>query len=315
MALLAFGHDRALSYFLDENIYASPFFTKSHEFSKELIMKLSRFLFYMLMTGWLNLAFASTTTNAAEYKPKVGQEGKDVIWVPTPEGLIDKMLEAAKVSDKDTLYDLGAGDGIIAITATRKYGAKSVGIEYNPEMAQFARRKVAEAGLTDKVKIITGDIFQEDFSSATVVTLYLMPHLNLKLRPILLKMKPGTRVVSNTFTMGEWEPDETVFDQHWKGYFWVVPAQIEGAWVMTGMEGGPLRLNISQSYQNIGGTLSRGGQTLALLGAKLRGDEVKFQFVTPDRKVHAFSGRLEGRRLTGTVVADYSSTSVEMTRP
>ena len=278
-------------------------------------MKLSRFLLYVLLASWLNLAFASTTTNSAEYKPKVGQEGKDVIWVPTPEGLIDKMLEAANVNDKDTLFDLGAGDGIIAITAARKYGAKSVGIEYNPDMAQFARRKVAEAGLTDKVKIITGDIFQEDFSSATVITLYLMPHLNLKLRPILLKMKPGTRVVSNTFTMGEWEPDETVFDQHWKGYFWVVPAQIEGAWVMTGMEGGPLRLNISQSFQNIGGTLTRGGQTLALLGAKLRGDEVKFQFVTPDRKVHAFSGRLEGRRLTGTVVADYSSTSVEMTRP
>jgi hypothetical protein len=280
-----------------------------------LIMKLSRFLLYVLLTSWLNLALASTTTPSAEYKPQVGQEGKDVIWVPTPEGLIDKMLAAAKVNDKDTLFDLGAGDGIIAITAARQYGAKSVGIEYNPEMAQFARRKVAEAGLTDKVKIITGDIFQEDFSAATVVTLYLMPHLNLKLRPILLKMKPGTRVVSNTFTMGEWEPDETVFDQHWKGYFWVVPAQIEGAWVMTGMEGGPLRLNISQSFQNIGGTLTRGGQTLTLLGAKLRGDEVKFQFVTPDRKVHAFSGRLEGRRLTGTVVAEYSSTSVEMTRP
>jgi hypothetical protein len=300
---------------LEEYTHAPPFFTKSHEFSKELIMKLSRFLLYVLLASWLNLAFASTTTNSAEYKPKVGQEGKDVIWVPTPEGLIDKMLAAAKVNDKDTLFDLGAGDGIIAITAARKYGAKSVGIEYNPDMAQFARRKVAEAGLTDKVKIITGDIFQEDFSSATVITLYLMPHLNLKLRPILLKMKPGTRVVSNTFTMGEWEPDETVFDQHWKGYFWVVPAQIEGAWVMTGMEGGPLRLNISQSFQNIGGTLTRGGQTLTLLGAKLRGDEVKFQFVTPDRKVHAFSGRLEGRRLTGTVVAEYSSTSVEMTRP
>jgi hypothetical protein len=300
---------------LEEYTHAPPFFTKSHEFSKELIMKLSRFLLYVLLASWLNLAFASTTTNSAEYKPKVGQEGKDVIWVPTPEGLIDKMLAAAKVNDKDTLFDLGAGDGIIAITAARKYGAKSVGIEYNPDMAQFARRKVAEAGLTDKVKIITGDIFQEDFSSATVVTLYLMPHLNMKLRPILLKMKPGTRVVSNTFTMGDWEPDETVFDQHWKGFFWVVPAQIEGAWVMTGMEGGPLRLNLSQSFQNIGGTLTRGGQTLALVGAKLRGDEVKFQFITPDRKVHAFSGRLEGRRLTGTVVADYSSTSVELTRP
>jgi len=278
-------------------------------------MKLSRFLFYVLLTSWLNLAFASTPTASAEYKPQVGQEGKDVIWVPTPEGLIDKMLAAAKVNDKDTLFDLGAGDGIIAITAARQYGAKSVGIEYNPEMAQFARRKVAEAGMNDKVKIITGDIFQEDFSAATVVTLYLMPHLNLKLRPILLKMKPGTRVVSNTFTMGEWEPDETMLDQHWKAFFWVVPAQIEGAWVMTGIEGGPLRMNISQVFQNIGGTLTRGGQTLTLLGAKLRGDEVKFQFVTPDRKVHSFSGRLEGGRLTGTVVADFSSTSVEMTRP
>jgi len=278
-------------------------------------MKLSRFLLYVLLTSWLNLAFASTTTPSAEYKPQVGQEGKDVIWVPTPEGLIDKMLEAAKVSDKDTLFDLGAGDGIIAITAARKYGAKSVGIEYNPEMAQFARRKVAEAGMTDKVKIITGDIFQEDFSTATVVTLYLMPHLNIKLRPILLKMKPGTRVVSNTFSMGDWEPDETILDQHWRAHFWVVPAQIDGAWVMNGVDGGPLRLNISQSYQNIGGTLTRGGQTFNLLGAKLRGDEVKFQFTTPDRKVHAFSGRLEGGRLTGTVVADFSSTSVEMTRP
>jgi hypothetical protein len=278
-------------------------------------MKLSRFLLYVLLTSWLNFAFASTTTTAAEYKPKVGQDGKDVIWVPTPEGLIEKMLAAAKVSDKDTLFDLGAGDGIIAITAARQYGAKSVGIEYNPDMAQFARRKVAEAGMTDKVKIITGDIFQEDFSAASVVTLYLMPHLNLKLRPILLKMKPGTRVVSNTFTMGEWEPDETMLDQHWRAFFWVVPAQIDGAWVMNGMDGGPLSLNISQSFQNIGGTLTRGGQTLTLMGAKLRGDEVKFQFVTPDRKVHAFSGRLEGRRLTGTVVADFSSTSVEITRP
>ena len=278
-------------------------------------MKLSRFLFYVLLTSWLNLALASTTTPSAEYKPQVGQEGKDVIWVPTPEGLIDKMLAAAKVNDKDTLFDLGAGDGIIAITAARQYGAKSVGIEYNPEMAQFARRKVAEAGMTDKVKIITGDIFQEDFSAATVVTLYLMPHLNIKLRPILLKMKPGTRVVSNTFSMGDWEPDETILDQHWRAHFWVVPAQIDGAWVMNGVDGGPLRLNISQSYQNIGGTLTRGGQTFNLLGAKLRGDEVKFQFTTPDRKVHAFSGRVEDGRLTGTVVADFSSTSVEMTRP
>ena len=280
-------------------------------------MKLIRVLLALSLTSCLNLAYASTTTTTppAAYEPVRGQAGKDVIWVPTPEGLIEKMLAAAKVSDKDKVFDLGAGDGIIAITAARKHGAQSVGIEYNPDMAQFARRKVAEAGMTDKVKIITGDIFQEDFSAATVVTLYLMPHLNLKLRPILLNMKPGTRVVSNSFNMGDWEPDETMSYQHWKAFFWVVPAQIDGAWLMTGLEGGPIRLNMSQSFQNIGGTLVRGGQTLSMLGAKLSGDEVKFQFITPDRKVHAFSGRVEGRRLTGTVVSDYMTTPVEITRP
>ena len=280
-------------------------------------MKLIRVLLALSLTSCLNLAYASTptTTPPAAYEPVRGQAGKDVIWIPTPEGLIEKMLAAAKVSDKDKVFDLGAGDGIIAITAARKHGAQSVGIEYNPDMAQFARRKVAEAGMTDKVKIITGDIFQEDFSAATVVTLYLMPHLNLKLRPILLNMKPGTRVVSNSFNMGDWEPDETMSYQHWKAFFWVVPAQIDGAWLMTGLEGGPIRLNMSQSFQNIGGTLVRGGQTLSMLGAKLSGDEVKFQFITPDRKVHAFSGRVEGRRLTGTVVSDYMTTPVEITRP
>ena len=289
-------------------------------------MKLSRVLLPILLTSWLNVACASTTTTpvtnstspkpaTTAYEPVRGQAGKDVIWIPTPPGLIDKMLSAAKVTDQDRLFDLGAGDGIIAITAAKQYGTQAVGIEYNPDMAQFARRKVAEAGVTDKVRIITGDIFKEDFSSATVVTLYLMPHLNLKLRPLLLKMKPGTRVVSHAFTMGDWEPDETMSYQHSQGYFWVVPAQIEGNWVMTGMDGGPMRVSMSQSFQNIGGNLTRGSQNLAMLGARLRGDEVKFQFITQDRKVHAFSGRVEGRRITGTVVSEYMHTPVELTRP
>ena len=290
-------------------------------------MKLSRVSLSVLLTSWLTVAIASTTASATNtnmaspnaattaYEPVRGQAGKDVIWIPTPEGLIDKMLTVAKVSDQDRLFDLGAGDGIIAITAARKYGAQSVGIEYNPDMAQFARRKVTEAGMTDKVKIITGDIFQADFSAATVVTLYLMPHLNLKLRPILLKMKPGTRVVSHAFNMGDWEPDETMSYQNSQGYFWVVPAQIEGDWLMTGLEGGSMRMSMSQSFQNIGGILTRGGQNHAILGAKLRGDEVKFQFITHDRKVHAFSGRVEGRRIKGTVVSDYMHTPVEIIRP
>lgn len=289
---------------------------------KELNMRLIRLVLPVLLAGLSTLGCATTAANSggakpapAAYEPVRGQSGKDVIWIPTPEGLIEKMLNAAKVTDQDRLFDLGAGDGIIAITAARKFGAQSVGIEYNPDMAQFARRKVAEAGVSDKVRIITGDIFKEDFSAATVVTLYLMPHLNLKLRPILLNMKPGTRVVSHAFTMGEWQPDETMSHQHSQAYFWVVPAQIEGSWFMSGLDGGPMRLNISQSFQNIGGTIARGGQTHSMLGAQLRGDELKFQFTTPDRKVHTFSGRVEGRRITGSVNSEYMYTQVELTRP
>lgn len=249
------------------------------------------------------------------YVPERGQSGKDVIWIPTPKGLIDKMLAAAKVTSSDRLFDLGAGDGIIAITAAKELGAQSVGIEYNPQMADYARRMVQEAGVSDKVRIITGDIFKEDFSSATVVTLYLLPDLNLRLRPTLLRMKPGTRVVSHAFTMGDWEPDETMSYQHSQGYFWVVPAQIDGQWIMTGLDGGPMRVSMSQSFQYIGGMLTRGSQNHAMLGARLRGDEVKFQFITQDRKVHAFSGRVDGRRITGTVVSEYMHTPVELTRP
>jgi len=287
---------------------------------EELNMHLMRLVFPVLLAGLSTWAGASTTANTSPqavtpaYEPVRGQAGKDVIWIPTPEGLIDKMLNAAKVTDQDRLFDLGAGDGIIAITAARKLGTRAVGIEYNPDMAQFARRKVAEAGVSDKVRIITGDIFKEDFSSATVVTLYLMPHLNMKLRPTLLQMKPGTRVVSHAFSMGDWEPDETFSFEHARGYFWVVPAQVEGSWIMRGLEGGPIRLNMNQNFQNIGGTLTSAGQTRSMMGAKLRGEELKFQFTTPDQKVHSFSGRVEGDRMTGTVTSSYLHTPVEVTR-
>lgn len=284
-------------------------------------MLLPRLVLPLLLAGLSTLGCASTTPSnnpkpaSAVYEPIRGQAGKDVIWIPTPEGLIDQMLNTAKVTDQDRLFDLGAGDGIIAITAARKFGAQSVGIEYNPDMAQFARRKVAEAGVSDKVRIITGDIFKEDFSSATVVTLYLMPHLNMKLRPTLLSMKPGTRVVSHAFNMGDWEPDETMSHQHSQAYFWVVPAPIQGQWVMSGLEGGPLRMNISQSFQQIGGTLVRAGQTHTMMGARLRGDELRFQFADAERKVYSFSGRLEGQRIVGTVISNYMHTQVELTRP
>ena len=284
-------------------------------------MPTMRFFMATLMACSMSLAQASSTAASTDpkppntaYEPIRGQAGKDVIWIPTPEGLIDKMLAAAKVTEQDRLFDLGSGDGIIAITAARKFGAQSVGIEYNPDMAQFARRKVNEAGLNNKVRIITGDIFKEDFTSATVVTLYLMPHLNLQLRPTLLKMKPGTRVVSHAFTMGDWEPDETMQHEYSRAYYWMVPAQVAGDWVITGLEGGPVRLRMNQTFQHIGGTMTRGGVTQALMGAKLQGEELKFRFSTPDQTVHTFTGKVEGKRMTGSVSSGFTNASIEGVR-
>ena len=248
------------------------------------------------------------------YTPQRGQPGKDVMWIPTPQGLIDRMLEVARVSSTDIVYDLGAGDGIIAITAAGRHGAKAVGIEYNPQLAEFARRKVAEAGLSDKVRIITGDIFQEDFSTATVVTLYLYPDLNMRLRPTLLAMKPGTRVVSHAFNMGDWEPDETVSHQSARAFYWMVPARVEGEWTLTGLEGGPVRLSFRQSFQQIGGLVTIDGVSHPLVGARLRGEELSFKMVTRDRQLSTFTGRVTARGISGTVNTSLSDLSVEARR-
>lgn len=267
-------------------------------------MKLYSWLSRCWLLGFCSLAVSGLFNPAAAEKPYVpvrGQMGKDVIWIPTPKGLIDKMLAAAKVTSSDRVFDLGAGDGIIAITAAKEFGAKAVGIEYNPKMADYARRMVQEAGVSDKVNIITGDIFKEDFSSATVVTMYLLPELNMKLRPTLLRMKPGTRVVSHAFTMGDWEPDETMSHETARGYLWVVPASVEGEWMITGVDTGPLRLSLQQSLQKIGGSITRGGVSQPLLGARLRGEELHFQFTTPDRQVRTFSGQVSGTQITGTI--------------
>ena len=273
----------------------------------------SRRLMFAVLAGFMSLGSAWADP-CKDLAPTRGQAGKDVIWIPTPEQLVDKMLTAAKVTAQDRVFDLGAGDGIIAITAARKFGAQSVGIEYNPKMADYARCRVKEAGMDAKVRIITGDIFQEDFSSANVVTLYLLPDLNLRLRPILLKMKPGTRVVAHAFTMGDWEADEVMAHDYARGYLWIVPGQVAGDWMFTGMEGGPMRVSLSQNFQNIGGTVTRASVSQSLVGAKLRGEEISFQFSTPDKNVHSFSGRVSQGKISGTINSSGLMTPVEAKR-
>jgi len=255
-----------------------------------------------------------TTAAKSTYTPSRGQPGKDVMWIPTPQGLIDRMLEVAKVRSDDRLYDLGAGDGIIPITAARRFGTSGVGIEYNPQLADYARAKAAQAGVADKVRIITGDIFKEDFSSATVVTLYLYPDLNMRLRPSLLAMKPGTRVVSHAFNMGDWEPDATVEFGAARAYLWVVPAQVDGDWTLSGFGPGNARLLLQQSFQQIGGSLTLNGVNHPLIGARLQGQELRFKIITGTREVQEFTAKVAGGRLEGTINAANLNTSFEGVR-
>jgi SAM-dependent methyltransferase len=167
-----------------------------------------------------------------EYVPQVGQAGKDVVWVPTPEALVERMLTMAKVTKNDYVVDLGSGDGRTVIMAAKKFGATAMGVEYNPDMVALSNKALAKESeaVRARAKFVRGDIFEVDFSNATVVTMYLLPSLNIKLRPRILDMKPGTRVVSHAFTMEDWMPDETATVEGREALLWIVPAKAGGTW-------------------------------------------------------------------------------------
>ncbi len=237
-----------------------------------------------------------------DYKPQVGQAGKDVVWVPTPDELVNKMLTMAKVGPKDYVVDLGAGDGKIAIAAGKKFGATATGIEYNPDMARLAQCMVQAEGVGDKVRIIQGDIFKEDFSKATVVTMYLLPELNLRLRPTILAMKPGTRVTSHQFNMGDWEADETAEIEYRTAYLWIVPARVEGNWTFRD-DGGKNGFSVAmtQKFQRVSGDATMGGNKNPLVGATLRGEDIKFAFNDDKGQTRTLTGMVRGNEITGTL--------------
>ncbi|MGE0802230.1 MAG: cyclopropane-fatty-acyl-phospholipid synthase family protein [Lautropia sp.] len=238
---------------------------------------------------------ADATSTPAPYTPQSGQAGKDVIWVPTPQELVDRMLDMAKLSSDDYVIDLGSGDGRTVITAARR-GARALGIEYNPDMVALSRRNAAAAGVGDRASFIQGDIFQSDFSRASLITLFLLPNLNLKLRPILLDMKPGTRVVSNSFDMEDWQADEAINGGRdcvaWcRAFKWVIPAKVGGSWQL-----GDATLQLEQTFQMLTGTLTEAGQAQPISEARMNGTAITF--TAAGRR---YDGRLDGDVLSGTV--------------
>ncbi|MFO0235273.1 MAG: methyltransferase domain-containing protein [Burkholderiales bacterium] len=265
------------------------------------------------LASLLAAALAACSTGGAgddTFRPLVGQAGKDVMWVPTLDGLVMPMLELAGVRADDVVYDLGSGDGKIPIWAARKYGARAVGIEYDGKLSALAQRNAERAGVTDRVKMIHGDIFKEDFSSATVLTLYLGEALNEKLRPTILSMKPGTRVVSNSFGMGTWEPDRTVrLPEQNPLFLWIVPERVGGTWMVEGLpEGGAATLRLEQSNQVVRGTLAGAdGRALPVRG---RLDGVRLALDVGPEGAVARRLALEARddAMRGTVAGDAART-------
>jgi len=236
-----------------------------------------------------------TAATAPAYEPALGQPGKDVMWLPTAESLVDRMLNMAAITPEDYLIDLGSGDGRTVITAAQR-GTRAHGIEFHRGMVELSQRAAREAGVSGKATFAQGDIFESDFSQATVVTLFLLPELNLRLRPALLAMKPGTRIVSNSFDMGEWAPDATVAGgsdcrTYCQAYKWIVPAQVEGSWDL----GGQASLDLGQSYQKLNGHLVLNGERHAIDDAVLEG--ARIVFTANGRK---FTGTVDGDRMTGS---------------
>jgi hypothetical protein len=259
-----------------------------------------------LLTGALLLLQGCTHLAPETYTPKLGQMGKDVMWLPTRDELVTQLLTAARVGPADELVDLGAGDGKIPIAAARQFGARAWGIEYNKDLAALAQRNAERAGVADRVRIVHGDIFKEDFSKATVVTLYLLEELNAQLRPTILAMRPGTRVLSNTFSMGDWEPDQVIRAGTGMGFFWTVPAVVQGQWAVQGLgtaETAVLRL--AQKHQRVGGSLTLGGQVQTLLGASVDGADLHFSFVDAQGLLKSVKVQVMGAGFQGEVSGPY----------
>lgn len=249
-------------------------------------------MFILLFVALVLPVTAYTGAVQDGYIPKVGQPGKDVVWVPNPSVMVEKLLDIAKVTPKDYVVDLGSGDGRNVIAAAKR-GARAHGVEYNEELVALSKKAARKEGVSDRATFAAGDLFQSDFSKATVVILFLLPEMNVKLRPKLLDLKPGTRIVANTFAIGDWTADETAITadncEHWcTARLWLVPAKVAGIWKLPQGE-----LTVNQNYQTFSGSLKSANGAMPVTG-RLRGDQVSFS----SGGTH-YTGRVDGNTMEG----------------
>lgn len=265
--------------------------------------------------GVLAVCFAAMAAGAAdaqiapaEFRPEVGQAGKDVVWVPTPQVLVEKMLDMARITPQDYVVDLGSGDGRNIIAAARR-GARALGVEFNPEMVELSKRNAAKEGVSDKASFVQGDMFEAEFSQATVLALFLLPDNMMKLQSKFLELKPGARIVGNTFGFQDWSPDEqqtvsTDCSSWCTALLWIVPAKVEGTWQSPQGE-----LMLKQQYQMLTGTLTAGGRSGPIAGGRLRGDQISFTVAGAE-----YAGRVNGDTIEGAVKSENRSDPWKATR-
>ncbi|HEY8580195.1 MAG TPA: class I SAM-dependent methyltransferase [Beijerinckiaceae bacterium] len=253
-------------------------------------------------------AGAVAQTAPKPFEPTVGQQGKDVVWVPSPQALVDRMLAIANVQPSDYLIDLGSGDGRTVITAAKR-GVTALGIEYNPNMVELSQKAAEKEGVSGKATFVKADLFETDLSKATVITMFLLPDINRRLRPKILDLKPGTRIVSNTFDMGDWTPDQTAeagegCTSYCRALFWIVPAKVEGGW-----KAGDAEITFEQKYQTVTGTVKRGNVVAPISDGKLKGDEITF--TAGDS---TYTGKVTGDSMEGVAKAGGKETPFKAAR-
>ena len=246
----------------------------------------------------LALAVPVAAQDVKPFEPVVGQAGKDVVWVPTPPELVEKMLDLAKVTSKDYVIDLGSGDGRNVIAAARR-GADALGVEYNPDMVALSKQRADEAGVSRRAKFVQGDMYAADISKASVMALFLLPSNMMQLREKFLALEPGTRIVSNTFGVDGWEPDERatleICEQWCTALLWIVPARVEGTWRLDEGE-----LLLDQEYQIVTGSFA--GRPIA--DGRLRGEAITFTAGGAQ-----YTGRVRGNTIEGTATSGASTST------